>query len=86
VAIEVVIGAEPLRRLTPGMRVIVIEPRHPLYERKGTVRATYPFRGAGIVAIDGGLADNASIILQGQPYPDRTVLLPYHCRELKAAR
>ena len=85
-ALEVVVSSEPLRRLIPGMRVIVVEPRHQLYERKGTVVATYPYKGGGIVAIDGGLEDHSSIVLQGQPYPDRTVLLPYHCRELKPPR
>lgn len=81
---EVVIGREPLKLLVPGMRVIVVAPRHPLYERRGKVVATWRARrGAGVVAIDGGLPDHMELVLEGQPYHDRTVLLPEHCRELK---
>jgi hypothetical protein len=64
------------------MRVDVVMTGHPLEGRRGTVRHLCVSGPGAVVSIDGGLEGDQHLILEGQEYPDRTILQPYQCREV----
>lgn len=72
-----------MKHFRTGQRVQVTSPTHHLYGRKGTVRSLNVGDGGAVVAIDGGLPDDQCVILDGQHFHDRTVLLPQDCSPVR---
>lgn len=70
-------------RFRSGQRIVVVASGHPLEGRRGTVRRLNVGDRGASVAIDGGLPDDDSIIIDGEPCHDRTILQPQQCRELR---
>jgi hypothetical protein len=70
-------------RFRPGQRVIVTDRSHPLYEHRGKVLHLNTAGAGAVVAIEGGLPDEQSIVVDGELRSDRTILQPHQCRELR---
>jgi ribosomal protein L35AE/L33A len=66
-------------RFRRGQRVVVADPGHHLYQRKGTVIQVRDRDGAARVRIERGLPPGQSIVLDGIEYHDETILFPGHC-------
>jgi hypothetical protein len=72
-----------MERFRTGQRVQVVSEHHHLCGRKGTVRSLNPEDGGAVVAIDGGLPDEYAIVIRGETFHDRTVLLPQDCQPVR---
>jgi hypothetical protein len=72
-----------MERFRYGERVMVTNPAHRLFERRGTVIQVRDRDGAGRVRIERGLPSGESIVLEGTEYPDETILSPTDCERAR---
>jgi hypothetical protein len=71
-----------LERFYPGQRVQVVDETCYLFGRRGTVKSLNVADRGAIVAIQGGLPDTQSLVVEGEGLPDHTVLYPEQCERV----
>jgi len=65
-----------------GERVEVADPGHHFYRRRGTVLQVRARDGAARVRIERGIPPEQWLILEGETFPDETLLYPGHCERV----
>ena len=72
-----------MTRFRRGDRVVVADPGHHLYQRRGSVLQVRDRDGAARIRIERGLPEEQWIVLDGIKYPDETILFPGHCERVR---
>ena len=72
-----------MERFRYGDRVVVADPRHHLYGRRGTVVQVRDADGAARVKIEGRLEQRDTLVLEGIAYDNETILFPGHCERAR---
>lgn len=72
-----------MTRFRYGERVEVADPAHHLFRRRGTVQQVRDSDGAARVRIERGIPEDQWLILDGETFPDETILHPGHCERTR---